>query len=78
MLILGRSPNLVLGAATALFNVVVVLQVGGFNPTAEQISAVNVLLAALVALIANSDTISAAAGKAAVSRQSGNGGPTNG
>jgi hypothetical protein len=74
MLIFGRSPNLILGALTAIFNVLTVFHVGGFDPTVEQISVVNVALGAIVALIANSDNIMVAAGKAAAIRQNGSGG----
>lgn len=65
MLIFGRSPNLVLGAVTAVFNVVVVFHVGGFDPDANQIAVTNVAFGAIIALIANSDSISQAAGAAA-------------
>ena len=55
-LIFGRSPNLVLGALTALFNVAVTFHVGSFDPTLDQITIVNVAFGALIALIAGSDT----------------------
>lgn len=68
-MILGRSPNLILGFLTALFNLAVVFQPFGFVPTMEQIAAVNVALGAAVAVIANSATISIAAGNAAAARR---------
>lgn len=68
-LIFGRSPNLVLGALTAVFNVLVVAHIGGFNPTPETIAAVNVALGAIIALVANTSSIQVAAGNAAKSRQ---------
>lgn len=67
-LIFGRSPNLVLGALTAVFNVFVVAHIGGFAPTPETIAAVNIALGAVIALIANNGNIQQAAGKAAAAR----------
>ena len=67
-LIFGRSPNLVLGFLTAVFNVAVLSHVGGFAPTPELIGAVNILLGALVALVANTAAIQVAAGNAAADR----------
>jgi hypothetical protein len=71
MLIFGRSPNLILGATTAVFNVVVAFHVAGFDPNIDQIAVVNVALGAIVALVANSDSIQVAAGKAAALRKNG-------
>lgn len=71
MLILGRSPNLILGFLSAVLNVVILFHVGGFDPTPEQIVGANGVLFALVALIANTDSIQVAAGKAAAVRQNG-------
>ena len=71
MLIFGRSPNLILGAVTAVFNVVVVFHIGGFAPTIEQIATTNVAFGAIIAVIANTDTIAVAAGKAASIRKNG-------
>ena len=71
MLIFGRSPNLILGAVTAVFNVFVIYHVGGFTPTTDQISVTNVALGAIIALVANSDTITTAAAKAAANRKNG-------
>jgi hypothetical protein len=68
MVIFGRSPNLLLALAGAIFNTVLVFHVGGFDPTAEQIGSVNVLLLAAVAFIANTDSITRAAGDVAHSR----------
>lgn len=60
MTIFGRSPNLWLGAVLSIFNVAVVYQVGGFNPTIEQIGVTNIALGAIIALIANSDSVAKA------------------
>ena len=68
VLIFGRSPNLVLALLSAAFNILVSFEVGGFVPTPEQVAQVNVFLFALVAFIANSDTIVIAAGNAARTR----------
>lgn len=67
-MILGRSPNLVLGAFTALFNVVVL---SGTLPglTPELVAAVNIAAGAIIALIANTASIQIAAGDAAKARQ---------
>lgn len=70
-LIFGRSPNLVLGAFTAIFNVVVlVLQSQGTQVTPELVAAVNIAAGAIVALIANTGSVQIAAGEAAKSRAS--------
>jgi len=71
MLIFGRSPNLVLGALTALFNVGVAFHVNGFAPDVEQIAVVNLALGSLVALVANSASTAIAAGAAATMRANG-------
>ena len=71
MLLLGRSPNLVLGALTAVFNIIVAIHLGGFNPDVSQIAVVNVGLGAIVALIANNDTVQIAAGRASAARKNG-------
>lgn len=68
MLIFGRSPNLTLALLAAIFNLLVTFHIGGFDPTAEQIAQVNTFLFALVAFIANSDTLVRAAGDAAHAR----------
>lgn len=65
MLIFGRSPNLLLSLLSGAFNLVVVFQINGFAPTVEQIAQVNAFLFALVAFIANSDTLVIAAGNEA-------------
>lgn len=65
MLIFNRSPNLLLGAVTAVFNVVVVFHILGFNPTPEQIATVNVAFGSIIALIANNAATAIAAGDAA-------------
>lgn len=69
-MILGRSPNLILGAFTAIFNVVVLAHVGGFNPTPELIAAVNIAAGAIIAVVANTPSIQIAAGDAARERTS--------
>lgn len=71
MLILGRSPNLVLGLLTAVFNVAVTYHIGGFSPTVDQIGVTNIAFGALIALIANTGSIQAAAGEAAKARARG-------
>ena len=69
-MILGRSPNLVIGAATAIYGVVSVFHLGGFSPTPEQTGVVVTAIGAVVALIANSAGIQIAAGEAAKDRAS--------
>ena len=76
MLVLGRSPNLALGAITAIFNVVVAFHVLGFNPDVGQITTVNLAFGALIAFVANQDSITTAAGEAAKARINNN--PNNG
>ena len=66
-MIFGRSPNLVLGAVTALINALQLLAV--IHLDANQIAGLNVLAGAVVALIANSNSIQSAAGDAAKARQ---------
>lgn len=75
VLIFGRSPNLVLGAGTAIFNTVVVFHIGGFDPTPDQVAVVNVMFGAIIALISNTSSVAIAAGRAAVARKNGNGKP---
>jgi hypothetical protein len=65
-MILGRSPNLVLGAVTALLNALQLL--GILQLETEQIAALNVLAGAIVALVANTASIQIAAGQAAKAR----------
>lgn len=72
MLVFGRSPNLILGAVTAIFNVIVVFHILGFNPDATQIAVTNVAFGAIIALIANTASIQVAAGIAASNRQENN------
>lgn len=69
-MIFGRSPNIVLGFLTAMFNVAVVFHPLGFTPDGTQIAAVNTAFGALVMLVANTASIQIAAGKAAASRSS--------
>jgi len=70
-LIFGRSPNLVLGFLLAVWNVIVLaLNSQGTELDATLVAAVNILIGAFVALIANSATIQVAAGDAAKARQS--------
>lgn len=71
MLIFGRSPNLVIGAASAIYGVLAIFHVGGFSPTADQTTYVTAAIGAVVALIANSGSIQAAAGDAAKARARG-------
>lgn len=52
-MVLGRPPNLILGAFTAVFNVVALVALSqGIVISAELISAVNIAAAAVIALIA--------------------------
>ena len=67
-LILGRSPNLVLGAVTALLNALQLLAV--IHLDATQLAGLNVLAGAVVALIANTSSIQIASGNAAADRAS--------
>ena len=67
-MILGRSPNLVLGALTAVFNVFVIAHVPYVWDPAV-VAAVNVAAGAVIALIANSASIQIAAGNAAQARK---------
>lgn len=68
-LILGRSPNLVIGTFTALLNVaVLVLAANGTTVTPELVAALNIAAGAIVALIANTSSIQVAAGDAAKAR----------
>ena len=66
--VFGRSPNLVVGALSALYGVVSIFHVGGFTPTADQTNYVIIAIGALVGLIANTGSISIAAGQAAADR----------
>ena len=66
VLILGRSPNLVLGAVTALLNALQLVGILQLNP--EQIGGLNVLAGAVVALVANTASIQIDAGNAAKAR----------
>ena len=66
-MILGRSPNLILGAFTALFNVVVLAKVFP-DITPELVAAINIAAGAIVVLIANTASIQIAAGDAAAAR----------
>lgn len=68
MLIFGRSPNLLLALLASIFNMLVAFEVGGFRPTIEQIAQVNVFMFSFVAFVANSDSITSAAGLAARTR----------
>lgn len=66
--IFGRSPNAALALTVAVFNALVVFQVGGFSPTAEQIAAANTFFAVLIAFIANVPELAVQAGAAAINR----------
>lgn len=54
-MILGRPTNLILGAFTALFNVIVLVatQAGNTFFTPELVAAINIAAAALITLVAN-------------------------
>jgi hypothetical protein len=47
---------MVLGAVTAVFNVLVIGHVFGFNPTVELAAAINIAFGAIITLVANSDS----------------------
>lgn len=63
-MILGRHPNLWLAFVDAVWNVIFILHV--FNITTEAYGAVNLALAAFIALIANNGAISIDAGRTAL------------
>ena len=67
-MILGRAPNIVLGFLTALFNIIVAFHVGGFDPTVEQISVVNVFFGSAILLIANTSSLTVTAGVHAINQ----------
>jgi hypothetical protein len=70
-LIFGRSPNLVLGAFTAVFNVVVLVAKSmGVSLTPELVAGINLAAGAIIAVVANNSDIQMAAGTAAASRMS--------
>ncbi len=52
-MILGRSSHEWLAALTAIFNLIVVFHVAGFDPSTIQIAAVDSTLVVVVALLAN-------------------------
>ena len=54
-MILGRPTNLILGAFTALFNVIVLVATEAGNTffTPELVAAINIAAAALITLVAN-------------------------
>ena len=64
-MILGRSPNLWIGAIVAIYGLADAFNVGGFNPTQVQNGVFAVAVGAIVALIANSASIAAAVAKKA-------------
>jgi hypothetical protein len=66
-LILGRSPNLVLGAVIAIINALQQLAV--IHLDGQQLAGVNIAAGAIIALIANSATVQVAAGRAAQIRK---------
>lgn len=53
-MILGRASHEWLAALTAIFNLVVVFHMAGFDPSTIQIAAVDSTLAVVIALVANS------------------------
>ena len=67
-MILGRPANLFLGAFTALFNVIVLAHIGGFDPSQDLIAAVNIAAGAIVALIAGSNTAALTIGNAQIKK----------
>ena len=67
-MILGRSPNLILGLVSAALGVVTTFHVGGFAPTTEQTGILLAFFGAVVAVIATTASIQIAAGNAAASR----------
>lgn len=52
--IAGRPASAIVGAAMAIYNVLVVFAVFGFTPTTEQNAAVNAAICAVIILLANS------------------------
>lgn len=68
MLVFGRSPNLILGAATAIFNVFVAFHILGFAPDASQQAVVNLALGAIIAVVANDSVTQIKGGLAAQAR----------
>lgn len=72
-LIFGRSPNLVLGALTAVFNVFVIAHVPYVWDPAT-VGAINIAAGAVIALVANTTSIQVAAGNAAAARSNGTNG----
>jgi hypothetical protein len=68
-LIFGRTPNLILGAFTALFNVFVLVAAQLGNPiTGEIVAAVNFAAGAIILLVAGNDKVQMASGKATAAR----------
>jgi hypothetical protein len=68
-MIAGRSVTLWAGAATAILNAFVV--VGILPLSGEQVAAVNAAVLAILAIIASSDQLAVAKGRAAADRISG-------
>lgn len=66
MTILGRSPNLILGAITAFLNALVLL--GVLHLDGAQLAGVNTAAGALILVIANDTSTQIAAGRAAETR----------
>lgn len=66
--IFGRSPNLVVGAVSAIYGVLSVFHIGGFTPTADQNGVVTIAIGAIVAVIAGNASVAIASGQAAVNR----------
>ena len=65
--ILGRSPNLIIGAIGAVLNALVLLGIAKLD--GAQLAGVNTALGAIVLVIANSATVQIAAGDAARARK---------
>jgi hypothetical protein len=71
-LIFGRSPNLILGAFTAIFNVAVLISAQLDYPiTGEIVAAVNAAAGALILVVAGNSGIQIASGAAATARANG-------
>ena len=65
-MILGRSITLWTGAVAAILNAIVFLNV--VTLTGDQVAALNALAFAVLALLASSDTLAVAKGRAAAAR----------
>jgi hypothetical protein len=66
--IFGRSPNLAFGLVTAIYNVAVVSHLFGYHPMLEEVGAVNIMLGAVIAFVANVPELAIHAGIQAILR----------